>query len=61
MCEITGQKVVNINDLKCKCGCDEVVIRSHSKQHRIWHKSSYISVGVISCKKCGEILFNWSM
>lgn len=61
MCEVTGQKTVDINNLKCNCGCNEVVVRSYAKQHRMWHKSSYISVGVISCKKCGEALLTWSM
>jgi hypothetical protein len=64
MCDtITGLKTVNLDDLRCKCGCDEIVARSYSKQHR-WstgHKTSYISVGILSCKKCGETLLEWSM
>jgi hypothetical protein len=62
MCDrLTGQKVVDVNELKCKCGCEEVVVRSYSKQHRFHNKNGYISVGIISCKKCGETLVEWSM
>lgn len=62
MCDrLTGQKVLNISELKCKCGCEDIVVRSYSKQHRLHSSTCYVTDGIISCKRCGEILLEWSM
>lgn len=62
MCDIlTGQKVLNINELKCKCGCEDIVVRSCSRQHRLHSSTCYVSFGFISCKNCGKTLLEWSM
>ena len=56
--KITGSITMNIEDLKCQCGSDQIIINASPTQYRSasYMKSSYIAIGYVRCKHCGKIL-----
>jgi len=56
--KITGSITMSVEDLKCSCGCTQIIVGASPTQYRgaSYAKSCYIASGYIKCKECDKIL-----